>query len=41
MRDLKESKAQHAAAKVDAEVQAIPILDNQQTSTGDMLSTKY
>lgn len=41
--EAKENKATHhqlALTKVDVEIQAQPILENQQTSTGDILSTK-
>ncbi len=38
--EIKDAKQQMIVTKVDVDVQAKPDLDDQQTSTGDILSTK-
>ena len=40
MKEIKQVQRQVSMAKVDVDIQAQPDLDDQQTSTGDILSTK-
>ena len=40
MKETKQTQQVIIIPKVDADVQAKPDVDNQQTSTGDILSTK-